>query len=426
MSKKKEAKSPKATARSGKAGLKEKKVKEKKVKEKKAKDKKVKEKPKRQQVAIKSSETGIDKEEFGRRETSSKAKKSLFLRFSIKDQVYFAKRLSFLIHANVPVLDSLRILRRQTKSKNRISMFDQIIIDVSSGQFLANSLGKFNKVFGDFAINIIRTGEKSGTLDENLNYLAEELAKKQKLRRKVFGALIYPALIIVATLGITAMLMIYIFPKILPIFESLDAQLPFTTLALIWLSNFLIAWGLWIIGVTIVTIVTLVALVRFKEQAHYLWDRFVLRIPLLGKISLNYQMANICRTLGLLLKSDMGPVDAFKVAASTTNNIVYRRQLNAMSDSIVKGEPISEQFAKHPEIFPDLMAQMIAIGERTGRLTDTFMYLSKLYEEEVEELTANLASAIEPLLMILMGAVVGFIAVSIITPIYEITQNLNP
>ena len=370
--------------------------------------------------------TSTKKEDYSDLKTSAPRSRKMFLRFSTKDQVFFAKRLSFLIGANVPILDSLRILLRQTKSKPKKWMFSRIIEDVTNGQFLAASLEKFSKVFGDFAINIIRTGETSGTLDESLKYLADELEKKQKLKKKVFGALIYPGLIITATLGIVGMLTIYVFPKILPIFASLDFELPITTKILIWMTDFMTAWGLWI-GLGIVILAVFISwFIAVKENAHYFWDKFVLKVPLLGKIALNYQMANLTRTLGLLLKTDAGVVKSFAIAASTTSNMAYRRALSAVSDSIVMGESISSQLLKRPDLFPDMMAQMIAIGERTGKLSDTFLYLSGLYETEVEDLTKNLSNAIEPLLMIFMGVIVGFIAISIITPIYQVTQNLNP
>ena len=343
----------------------------------------------------------------------------------IKEQVHFVKRLSFLIHASVPILDSLNILKRQARSKGKLNMYNQIIEDISNGQFLAKSLGKFHRVFGDFAINIIHTGETSGTLDESLSYLAEELEKKQRLRRKVFGALVYPVLIVIATLGITGLLMVYIFPKLMPIFDSLQVDLPFTTRALVWLSAFLLQWGSWVILGTVGVIIFLYWLVSTQERAHYAWDRIILKIPLLGKVALSYQMANITRTLGLLLKTDIGVIDALRITSDTITNMVYKRQFKGFLDKIIHGETISSQLAKRPDIFPSLLAEMIAIGEKTGRLSDTFMYLSQLYEDDVEDLTKNLSNAIEPVLMIFMGVVVGFVAVSIITPIYQITLNLN-
>jgi len=416
----KKVKSSKTSKKSDKAGLKKSKEKKNKKEGKKKTDKVG--FRKRRKNKTKGEGTGYT----GFASGITDKKKLHFLRYSIKEQVFFAKRMSFLIHASVPMMDSLHILQRQTKSKVKKAMFDQIIGDVRNGQFLASSLAKFNKVFGDFAVNIIRTGETSGTLDESLVYLAEELEKKQKLRRKVFGALVYPALIIVATLGVVGLLTIYVFPKILPIFASLDFELPITTKILIWITDFMTAWGLWIGGATILIGILATWLIAIKENVHYIWDRVVIKVPLLGQIALNYQIANLTRTIGLLLKADVGVVDSFSIAGDTTNNIAYRRALKEVSENIIQGESISSQLAKRPDLFPDLMTQMVAIGERTGRLSDTFVYLSGLYEEEVDNLTKNLSNAIEPILMVTLGVIVGFIAISIITPIYEVTQNLNP
>lgn len=347
-------------------------------------------------------------------------------RLSPREQALFAKRLSFLIRANVPILDSLNIIHRQTKSKKKRAMLSRIIDAVTSGQFLAASLEEFDKTFSDFAINIIKTGETSGTLDESLQYLAEELEKKQKLRRKVFSSLLYPALIVLATISIVALLVTYVFPKVLPVFASLNTQLPLSTKTLIWLINFLITQGLWIATGIALLVALCIWAVTTKENAHYVWDCITLKTPLFRQLTLNYQIANLARTIGLLLKADMGAVHAFTVAASTTANIAYRRALKAAASNIAQGEQISSQLAKQPLLFPDIFVEVVAIGEQTGQLSDAFTYLSNFYEEELESATKNLSSALEPTLMIALGIIVGFIAISIITPIYEVTQNLNP
>ena len=157
-------------------------------------------------------------------------------RFSLKDKTLFAKRLAFLIGAGVPILDSLHLLRQQTRSRSQARVYEKIIADVANGQFLSTSLARFSHLFGHFAINIIRVGETGGVLSQNLNHLAEELKKRHSLRRKIISAMIYPALISVATLSLASLLTVYIFPKIMPIFSSLDVNLPWTTKVLIFLS----------------------------------------------------------------------------------------------------------------------------------------------------------------------------------------------
>ncbi|MCI0619908.1 type II secretion system F family protein [Candidatus Wolfebacteria bacterium] len=346
-------------------------------------------------------------------------------RLSTKDQSLFAKRLSFLIKAGVPVLESLHVLRKQTESRRAGRVLDRVIQDVANGRFLSGALDRYRRHFGEFAINIIRVGESSGVLSQNLHYLAEELEKKEALRKKVISALVYPIFITLATLGVTSMLTVYIFPKVLPIFNSLSVELPLTTRILIGVSDFLKAYGLPLLGVVLAVSIALVVLHRNVKQFRIVSDRVFIHLPLSGLIMRNYNMANICRTLGLMLKSGVMVVDALETTAETTRNRVYRAHLRHAAEHVKRGEQISQHFQKHSVLFPVVMSHMIAIGERTGNLSDTLVYLSELYEGEVDSLTKNLSSAIEPVLMILMGLLVGFVAVSVITPIYEITQNLS-
>lgn len=347
-------------------------------------------------------------------------------RFSTKDQAHFAKRLSFLIHAGVPIVESLHILRRQTGSKSKGKVFDKIITDVSNGQFLATSLARLKNSFGDFAVNIIRIGETSGMLDQNLNYLAEELKKKRALQQKVMGAFIYPIFITVATLGLTGLLTVYIFPKIRPIFDSLRVDLPLSTKFLISLSEFLISYGLFVALGIMVVVAIITLLIKKVRLVRYFVHYWVLKVPVVGKIAQNYSMSNFCRTLGLLLKGGTRITEAIMITGETMSNVVYKKEILNIAHSVLKGDKISKYLEKHAGLFPDMLTQMVAIGETTGNLSEALVYLSEMYEHEVDDLTKNLSSTLEPALMIFMGLIVGFVAVSVITPIYEITQNLHP
>jgi len=349
-----------------------------------------------------------------------------FVRFSVKEQTLFAKRLSFLVKAGVPLIECLHLIRKQTKSKAKKKVYDSVINDIANGQFLATSLGKFRKIFGDFTINLIRVGETSGILSQNLNYLADELAKKHALKRKVIGAMVYPVFITVATLGVTGLLTVFIFPKIMPIFISLHVQLPLTTRVLLAVSNYLQHWGI----LTIVLVILFIAAFLFVrsriERIRYWSDYLLLKLPLAGSIARSYNMANFCRTFGLLLKSGIHVREAMTITAQTTPNLVYKQAYMRLVASVTKGEQISRGLEKERKLFPDMLTYMIAIGESTGNLTATLVYLSDMYESEVEEHTKSLSSTIEPVLMIVMGLLVGLIAVSVITPIYDITQHLQP
>lgn len=349
-----------------------------------------------------------------------------FVRFSTKEQTLFAKRLAFLVKAGVPLIEGLHLIRTQTKSRSKRRVFDSVITDVTNGQRLSTGLKKFNRLFGDFAVNLIRIGEDSGVLSQNLAYLADELQKKQILQRKVIGALVYPIFITVATLGLTGLLTVYIFPKLMPIFTGLHAELPLTTRALIATSAFLRVWGIWLIlGIIAVGVVYVLIRSRF-ERVRYMSDRILLSLPLAGNISRSYNLANFCRTLGLLLQSGIRLTQALEITSDTTTNRVYRAACAEIGARIIRGEPISRCLSDRSDLYPDILSNLVTIGERTGGLSGTFVYLGEMYEGEVDDLTKALSSSIEPVLMIIMGLLVGLIAVSVITPIYEITQHLQP
>lgn len=323
------------------------------------------------------------------------------------------------------MLESVSVIRKQTKSKGEIKVLDKVIADVANGQTLATSMGRFKGVFGNFAINIIRAGESSGTLTQNLNYLADELKKKAMLRKKIMGALLYPIIITVATFGITGFLAVYIFPKITPIFQGLNAKLPASTRFIMWLTNTIREDGLWILLVLVVLVVGIMILIKRVPKARFIFDGLILRVPLFGKMAKSYNLTNITRTLGLLLKSGISLDEALHVTADTTENVQYKKAFKDVSRHIMKGKNISEVLIQSEKLFPPMLGHMVSIGEKSGNLSNTLIYLSEYYESEFEDLTKNLSSAIEPVLMVIMGFMVGFIAISVITPIYEITNNLQ-
>ncbi len=355
----------------------------------------------------------------------SNFKSSSFFKMTLKEQTFFIKRLSFLLKAGIPILESLTMIREQTRQKGLITILDTVINDVSSGHNLSTSLGKFHKIFGDFSINIISFGESAGILSDNLTYLAEELKKKNALQKKVKGAFVYPAVVTFATLGITGFLMVYLFPKILPVFSSLHMTLPLSTRIIMAFSDFLIHHGLeLVLGIVIFILVFIFTLKKVKIFRFY-FDKLLMKIPMIGEVIKHYNLANTTRTIGLLLKSGVTFGETLEITTRVSGNLVYKREFEAMSEAVNRGERISVYLAKNRNLFPEVLTQIISVGERSGNLSNSFIYLSELYESEVEEFTKNISNLIEPALMIFMGVLVGFIAISIITPIYSITQNLH-
>ncbi len=357
-------------------------------------------------------------------ENGTSRRRPLALRFSSREKIIFGKRLSMMLRSGFSIIDSVNLLAEESKTASAGFLYRSFADDLTHGKTLASALAKFDRVFDDFCINIVRVGENSGTLSENLNYYADELKRKRALKRTVVGSLTYPALIVAATLGITVLLTLYIFPKIIPIFQGVRAQLPLPTRSLIAMSAFLQHFGA-LLGIGLLAGAVVFAVLLRVPAVRLRFDAATLRVPVVGTLLTYYNLSNITRTLAILLKSDMPLPEALELAAAGARNSAYRRQLEYLRLRIIEGQKIAPQLKKAPRLFPSVCVQMVSAGESTGTLPETLQYLSVMYEDDIQELTKQFTTLLEPILMIAMGLVVGFIAVSIIMPIYSITENIH-
>ncbi|MES2966327.1 MAG: type II secretion system F family protein [Patescibacteria group bacterium] len=349
---------------------------------------------------------------------------SLGKRVSIKDQILFFKRLSMMLRAQMPIVTALTMLKNEISIGPLTSITTSLLVKISSGQTLSTALSHYKKTFGNFSLSIIAVGERSGTLPESLEYIAIELKKKQEIRKQILGALIYPTIVVLATLAITIFLIVYIFPKIVPIFLSVETTLPWSTQFLINVSNFLQLYGWYVAGVVVMGFILVPILLKIKRIQHY-YTRALLRIPLIGLLCRYYNLAQISRTLGLLLVNDIPIVTSLDITANSIHNCIYTEALTHARAEIIMGKNLSGELKNYPLLFPALFIQMIQAGETTGTMPVTLTYVSEIYESDIKDITKNLTTILEPLLMLFMGLMVGFIAISIITPIYGITQNLH-
>lgn len=350
--------------------------------------------------------------------------RNMNLRISAKEKVAFARHLSIMAKAGLPMIKSLEMLKNQTRSRPLKKILEKVTADVNQGQFLSKSLEQFQSIFGDLFINIIRVGETAGILSENLNFLADELKKKRELQQKVIGALIYPIIILVATFGITLLLTVFIFPTIIPVFSSLNIDLPLTTRILIGTSNILTEHGPVFVLALVVFFVILFPVLRIRAVNYY-WNKLLLRTPLLGGMMRNVNLSNFARTLGLTLKSEIKIVEALQVTAQSLSNPVYKKELFIIADEVQKGGGIFEYIKARAHLFPPMLAQMVSVGENTGNLSETLLYMSDFYENELTNTVKNMTNTLEPLLMVTMGIIVAFVAISIISPIYQVSQTIS-
>lgn len=351
--------------------------------------------------------------------------RKLFKSVPHQEKINFARHLSVTIESGLPLLDGLRLIREQAASKRFRGIIERLMKDVEGGQSLAQALARFRYIFGDFYINLVKTGEASGTLAATLKYLAEELRKQREVASRARSALIYPVVILVVTVGITVFLTLFIFPKILPIFVSLKVPLPVTTKAVIAILTFLSAYGLYLL-LGLVGLTVAIRILLAVAPIHAAFDRLLLSTPFLSKLVVSTTLVNFTRSLGVLLKSGMTLVDALAVAKGTFHNLYYQAEVDRVIASVRRGEEVGRYLATRPKkFFPPMLVGMIQIGESTGKLEENLAHLAGYYEGELDELVKNLTTILEPILLVFMGIVVGFVALSIITPIYKITQEIH-
>jgi len=340
------------------------------------------------------------------------------------DKMLFAKHMAVMIKAGLTIREAVVTIEEQVLSKNFKKILKNIISLLDNGEPLAGCLSRYPKIFNELFINMVKIGESSGTLEQNLNYLADHLEKSQALRSRVFSASLYPFLILIATFGLGGTLSIFILPRLVPLFDSFKVKLPLSTrILMLTVKTIQQYWFFVILGFTIF-IILILFLSNIKIIRKF-YHKLFLSFPVIGILVRNTNLAQITRTLGTLLQSGITVVETIEITAKTTSNLIYKDILHNTSAKIKKGKSISSFLVLNPKLFPPTVSQMIRVGEKSGKLEETLKYLAEFYEKEVDNTTKNLSTILEPMLLITMGLVVAFVAVSIILPIYQITRSLR-
>ena len=348
----------------------------------------------------------------------------MFNKVSIKEKMLFAQHLSLLIKGERPLFEALKVLRNETKSGTFKKVLNGILNRVSEGISLNQSLRAYPQIFDKFFCNVVKVGEVSGTLSENLKYLSQYLRNQYLLQKKIVLALIYPLLILILTFFLILLLLLFVLPKIIGLFRALQVELPWATRVLINTSIFLKNNGIKLIVIFLFLFLVFKLLNRNRIIKFYS-HKLLLSLPALGKVSMNVNLARFSRTFYTLFKSGVPVLEALEVCQEVLQNAVYKERLKRIQYEVERGERLSEALKKFPDIFPPIFAQMILVGEKGGTLEESLRYLAEFYEEEVDSAVKNLSGLIEPFLLILVGVVVAFVVLSIITPIYRLVGNLS-
>ncbi len=343
-------------------------------------------------------------------------------RLPLREQMFFAEHLAVMLKAGIALDRALSTLAEQSTHRGAKRIFSSIAEAVRGGNPLSFGLKKFEYTFGTLFINMVSAGELSGKLEEALRRVHLQMKKDYELRSKVLSALMYPAFIIVAMLGIGGAMMVYVIPKLIPLFESFGTALPLPTRILIGISKFITNYALWTGLGSILTIVALIKLLR--GPLRRLWHTFLIHLPILGKLIRNVNVARTARTFSTLLGTDILVVDALATTAEIVGNLRFKEALLKAAQQTKQGVAIAESVAQYPTLFPSTIHTMISVGEESGNLKELLEEVAEFYEEQVDAITKNISSIIEPILIVLLGVAIGGIAIAILTPMYSLMNQI--
>lgn len=342
-------------------------------------------------------------------------------RITSKDVTTFTRQLSTMINAGLPITESLLILRSQSKGSMQ-KIVAQILADVEAGESFSDSLAKHPKLFSPTYIALVKSGEVGGVMDAVLLRLAENLEKQDEFTSKVKGALIYPVIIIIGMVIVGFVMMVFVIPRLTSLYTDFNATLPGPTRVLIALSNFFVHF--WFVIIALVAGgFYLFKLYKETKAGREKIDELMFKIPVYGELSRQIMLTELTRTLSLMVGSGVPILEALNITSGVVNNTVISSALKDAAKQVEKGFPIAYSFARHPEAFPFILSQMIAVGEETGKMDEVLTKVSHIFEVESSEAVKGLTAAIEPLIMIILGLGVGFLVIAVILPIYNLTSQ---
>lgn len=343
---------------------------------------------------------------------------------NVRDITIFSRQFATVINAGLPVVQSLAILQRQSPKEGLKDALKQVREDVETGQQLSNGLAKHPRLFNKLYIYLVKAGEVSGNLDGILDRIAAYMEKQAALRGKIKTALTYPTVVLVIALAVTWFLLTGIVPQFATILDQLGGDLPVITKALIAVSDFLRYQWYIMIGLIVAVVVGLGLYYRTKNGRRVL-DGFVLRMPVVGTLVQKSAIASFSNTFGLLLRSGVNIIESIEITKGTAGNAIVEDILDETKDSVQRGEQISQTLMKYPRVFPPMVSSMVAIGEETGAVDGMLQKVADFYEREVDEAVDSLTAALEPMLIVFLGIIVGFIVAGMFLPMFSIIGQLS-
>lgn len=345
---------------------------------------------------------------------------NLFGGIKAKDIAILSRQFSVLVSASVALVQSLRILSDQTENLSLRAVVSQVADEVDGGARLSDCLAKHPKIFSDFYVSVVRSGETSGKLDEVLNYLADELEKDYDMMSKIRGAMMYPAFIMCGLAGVGMVMMIYVVPKLTAILTESNVELPLTTKILIGSSDFLTSYW-WLLLIIIGAAVAGARMFARTAAGKLFIDTLMLRLPIFGRLFQRIYLVRFTRSLQTLIVGGVSISKGLRITADVVTNQVYKDIIEKTLKEVEDGNSISSVFSVSEEI-PKMVSQMMSIGEKTGRLDVILSRITDFYTREINNILANLMSLMEPIIMVIMGIAVGIMVAAVMMPMYNMAQ----
>ena len=344
----------------------------------------------------------------------------LLLRVTLGQLCGFTRQLATMVNAGLPIAEALDLLKEQAKGKMKLIVED-CLAKVQGGEPLGKALAKERKIFGDVYIASIKAGEEGGVLDKVLLRLADNLEQRKEFLAKVKGAMIYPVIVVVGMIGVTFIMMIFVVPKMTSLYGEFGTEMPLSTRVLIGLANFVSA-NVLLFPLAVAGLIFAFSSFNKTKSGKTKIDELKLKIPIVGPLIKAVLLTEITRTLSTLLATGVHLVDSLKIVGAAAGNEVFTQGLDRAAERVEKGLPLSEAIEENPA-FPLIVAQLISTGEETGTLDQVLGNVSGYFEAESEEKVKALTSAMEPLIMVVLGLGVGFLVMAIIMPIYNLTSQ---
>lgn len=344
-------------------------------------------------------------------------------RIDLREKILFARNLATMVQAGLPLSRALQIFLKQTQNAKFREVLGTIIEDINKGMSLSDALAKYDDVFPQVFISMVRAGEESGGLVDALNTVGGQMEKTYVLKKKVKGAMIYPAVVLTVMLAVGVLMMIYVVPGLSASFKEVGMELPLLTKIIVGISDYLQN-----------EILLTLAYVAMAGGAFWWYqgtpfgsrsiDWASVRAPVFGRLIREYNTALVTRTLSSLISAGVDIVHVLDITRDVVGNGFYKETLDTAKENVQKGVPLSRVFIDHPEIYPIMMGDMMEVGEETGQLSGMLLKIALFYEDEVDQATENMSKLIEPLLMVVIAIFVGIFAIGMITPMYTLMTGI--